>query len=101
MRSLKMVRVLGISPIYGKPIYGKWYKVFIRDGSRNFWLVRYYGIEDNWFLHKETAYTVYSMSDIREYESLNGIYHRLCKVEDITSIERVNLGYVRGFGIKC
>ena len=101
MRSLKEIR-LGSYRILGLRLrVGEWYKVFV-NGDREFWLVRFYGVYGgNQFLHKGTAYVVYSQHDVREYPSSNGIYHGLCNVGEIGSVELVGLDYVESYGIDC
>ena len=101
MRSLRKCSSVPFRILGCRLAFGRWYKVFV-GGDSEFWLVRYYGINDKFhFLHKETAYIIYSCGDIREYESTNGIYHGLCDVNEISDIEGVSLEYVKGFGIEC
>ena len=101
MRSLKEIR-LGSYRIYGLRLrVGEWYKVFFND-DRCFWLVRFYGVNGNeQFLHKGIAYAVYSRHEVREYVPSNGIYHGLCNVGEIGSVELVGLDYVESYGIDC
>jgi hypothetical protein len=101
MRSLRKCSSVPFRILGCRLVFGRWYKVFV-GGDSEFWLVRYYGINDKFhFLHKETAYNINSCDDTREYESTNGIYHGLCNVNEISDIEGVSLEYVKGFGIEC
>jgi hypothetical protein len=101
MRSLKEIRLDSYKILGLRLRVGEWYKVFV-NGDREFWLVRFYGVYGgNQFLHKGTAYVVYSQHDVREYPSSNGIYHGLCNVGEIGSVELVGLDYVESYGIDC
>lgn len=106
MRSLKEIRLDSYKILGLRLRVGEWYKVFVNeifvDDDSEFWLVRFYGVYGgNQFLHKGTAYVVYSQHDVRKYPPTNGIYHGLCNVGEIGSIELVGLDYVESYGIDC
>jgi hypothetical protein len=94
MRSLKKEEFCKNAIILGINIrVGKWYKITIRDDMHKFWLARFYGVDDNNFIHKNITYVVYS-NHYRYYESFNGKYHHLCGVEEITTIDMVDINYI-------
>lgn len=77
---------------------GRWYKVYIDNKVNKFWFVRFYDISDGMFNHQYDAYKV-DGSRCSVYGSLNGMYHPLCSLVQITGIEGVDLDYIKSFGI--
>jgi hypothetical protein len=106
MRSLKVYRDNYINGVKLK--IGAWYKIILNEEvyDTKFWVVRFHSIEvhsieGDRFNHMYDAYVIYSDDTMCDYSPSNGVYHPLCRVEEIEEIERVSLGWIKSLGINC
>lgn len=100
MRSLKRgLSYSNVCELFGLKLRRRsWYKISLA-GDNDFWVIKFYGIDNDYLLHMGNAYVLRYDGFPYSYGCSNGIYHALCVLSEIEGIEKVSIDYVRGLDI--